>query len=231
MQNNQTMKHPVAKVGDIIVPRNINEMRDDIVRGSGIVCFKTDGEVQKIYYEGNINGACNLNRFDEKVVVAAGRAVMNYPTVARTICDSNDYDAMWIKVGEIDYDPDSKKVFKVSMMPEMMGKLAEWAPLSLESYAFQFAHDAGKQFVQEPCSTKVFMAVSAIDAIAQMEAYVATLDNSENVIVDHLFQRGNDDFETFSLLQEGTAKLTVVFQGQALKPSEVQSFCRKIGLN
>lgn len=41
-----------------------------------------------IYYEGNLNGACNLNTLEEKEQCAAGRLQTKYPTCAFTSLDS-----------------------------------------------------------------------------------------------------------------------------------------------
>jgi len=51
-----------------------------------------DTERVEIYYEGNVNGACNLTRFAERCQCAFGRLATNYPTVAHMMASRNDLE-------------------------------------------------------------------------------------------------------------------------------------------
>jgi len=59
-----------------------------IVRGAGIVGRANEpapGPQVEIYYEGNLHGAVNLKDWESRVVVAAGRLAVRYPTIARAV--------------------------------------------------------------------------------------------------------------------------------------------------
>lgn len=72
---------------------------------SGIVGVPTvEGHVL-IYYEGNRFGYANVRTWADRVLVAAGRCIERYPTVARRVVASESL----LHVGSIDYD--SKRIF------------------------------------------------------------------------------------------------------------------------
>lgn len=52
-------------------------------RGSGMVARRVPGsDLLDVYFEGNLYGAVNLERFEDRVLVAADRLVTRYPTTA-----------------------------------------------------------------------------------------------------------------------------------------------------
>lgn len=68
----------------ILIPKND---KHHIAPGSGI-CAKalekaSPGSTFKIDYEGNLYGASNVKSHEQKLLHAAGRSDVNYPTVAR----------------------------------------------------------------------------------------------------------------------------------------------------
>lgn len=75
----------------LIVEIDRKQGHADILHGSAIVCrASADGSpllgkegMVDIWFEGNLNGAENLNTYFEKILCAAGRLVTNYPTIAR----------------------------------------------------------------------------------------------------------------------------------------------------
>lgn len=68
-------------VGSIYVPVVGARLCAHIAPRSGVVGVR-DGDGLFVYYEGNLNGASNLNTFEERVSCAAGRMFTNYPTTA-----------------------------------------------------------------------------------------------------------------------------------------------------
>lgn len=67
---------------NIYVPREGTRLHRQIAPRSGIVGVQDESGLT-IYFEGNLNGAENLDYYAERVKCAAGRLFMNYPTVAR----------------------------------------------------------------------------------------------------------------------------------------------------
>lgn len=72
-----------------------------IARGSAIVAKSEPDATGRVvvWYEGNLYGAENLKRFDERVLCAAGRAATSYPTAAIASFSSHQL----IEVGTFDY--------------------------------------------------------------------------------------------------------------------------------
>lgn len=66
----------------IVIPKKQNPFRNIIKKGSGIVMIIQRGDMAIIYYEGNLYGAENLTRYEDRIKQAAMRAVTHYPTVA-----------------------------------------------------------------------------------------------------------------------------------------------------
>lgn len=68
-----------------------NATTSHILAGSAIICrvgadgrpAHCDGGLIETWFEGNLHGVVNLNRYFEKIRCAAGRMVSNYPTAAR----------------------------------------------------------------------------------------------------------------------------------------------------
>jgi hypothetical protein len=86
----------------ILVPINSNEA-NGITGGSGIVAssddfLNQDKKMIKVYYEGNKNQACNLNTLYDRVLVAAGRMHVRYPTIAFSVVNKEDFMAVGIFV-------------------------------------------------------------------------------------------------------------------------------------
>ena len=82
----------------ILVPVNFKQT-NYISGGSGIVAsteeyLDPDKDMIRVYYEGNINQACNLNSLYDRVLVAAGRMHVRYPTVAFSVVSKKDYLAV-----------------------------------------------------------------------------------------------------------------------------------------
>jgi len=67
------------------------------------------------YYEGNLYGASNLQRFSERLNQASGRAVQSYPTTAMALMPLVDL----VKVGTYDF---ASKLFAI----EDTGPLIKW---------------------------------------------------------------------------------------------------------
>jgi hypothetical protein len=87
----------------ILVPIKLN-VANGISGGSGIVASTEDfldpDKMTVVYYEGNIHQACNLNTLYDRVLVAAGRMHVSYPTVAFSVVNKEDY----LAVGTFVYD-------------------------------------------------------------------------------------------------------------------------------
>jgi hypothetical protein len=89
----------------ILVPKDVNNT-SGISGGSAIVTpcdefMNIDGEEMiRVYYEGNLNRACNLGSLHDRAICAAGRMHVRYPTVAFTVINKNDY----IHVGTLNYE-------------------------------------------------------------------------------------------------------------------------------
>lgn len=64
--------------------------------GSAMVGSKA-GNLWLVDYQGNANGAVNLQTFEERLQSAAGRHAQRYPTIARTMADAADL----VAVGEV----------------------------------------------------------------------------------------------------------------------------------
>lgn len=84
----------------ILVPTANAQQQYPFVNGSGLVGVKTD-DYGVIYYEGNLNGCSNLNTIDDRVIVAAGRLMTKYPTVARTGHLADEMDELYDIVGTV----------------------------------------------------------------------------------------------------------------------------------
>lgn len=94
------MEHQTA---NIVVPVNLDNAFG-IKQNSAILVTQKPNQdgFHTMYYEGNLHGAVNLETFEEKLMVAAGRMRDNYPTIARECPSVELVDKMFIKVGEYD---------------------------------------------------------------------------------------------------------------------------------
>lgn len=93
----------------VYIPKEKADFGCHIAPSSGIVGKPIDGtDLIKVYFEGNINGACNLNTYLDRLTVASGRCAQNAPTVAFSVMEENEL----IVVGEMDTDDYSLTLFK-----------------------------------------------------------------------------------------------------------------------
>ena len=79
----------------------------DIAKGSAIVASEYKDGVRRVYYEGNIYGACNLNLFEDRLLVASYRLKDKAPTTSFTV-DFGPDSQQFVKVGQ--YDLDTKEL-------------------------------------------------------------------------------------------------------------------------
>jgi len=82
----------------------------DIAIGSAIVAGEYQDDARRVYYEGNIYGACNMHEFEDRLLVASYRLKDKAPTTSFTVDfgpDSNQF----IQVGQYDL---TTKVLSVS---------------------------------------------------------------------------------------------------------------------
>ncbi len=75
---------------------------NNIKNGSGIVSLQNVDE-HRIWYEGNLYGAENLKTLEDRVMLAASRAITKAPTVAFDYVPPAVMDEKFIKVGEYCY--------------------------------------------------------------------------------------------------------------------------------
>lgn len=84
-----------------------------VAKASGIVGEAVkDTDLVKIYFEGNLNNASNLNTYLDRVIVATGRLASNYPTVAFSVVKKESLHL----VGHIDTDDYSLTLIKSKQM-------------------------------------------------------------------------------------------------------------------
>ncbi len=86
----------------LYIPHPESRLCTELVRGSAIVGLPLDTGLTRIYYEGNLIGAQNLNRYRDKAIQAASRMLHRYPegypTRARVDVDPREV----VEVGSID---------------------------------------------------------------------------------------------------------------------------------
>lgn len=86
----------------LYVPHPESRLSTDLARGSAIVGLPLATGKIRIYYEGNLIGAENLERYRNKAIQAAGRMLhrypAGYPTRAREDVDPREV----VEVGAID---------------------------------------------------------------------------------------------------------------------------------
>jgi len=88
---------------DVLTPNsNINKTLTNIAAGSGIVAGPFIEGVRRVYFEGNVYGACNLHDFDQRLLIAGFRLRDAAPTIAFTI--EFEHDRLFDKVGTFDMD-------------------------------------------------------------------------------------------------------------------------------
>ena len=86
----------------VYVPHPESRLCKELARGSAIVGQPSSPGRLRIYYEGNVIGAENLDRFRERAAQAAARMLHNYPagypTSARQDVDTREV----VQVGSIE---------------------------------------------------------------------------------------------------------------------------------
>lgn len=109
---------------DILVPifEDVDDIPFDIAPGSAIVAgpVNEDG-LRRVYYEGNLYNAVNLQNFEDKLLVAAGRYESRYPTIAFDMVPDDVFASSFKKVGI--YDINARNT-KISDEASLLGWLA-----------------------------------------------------------------------------------------------------------
>jgi len=75
----------------IVVPTAHSRWAKMIAKASAIVAFKNDAENLVVYYEGNLYGASNLHRFEDRASVAYGRMTQRAPTIAMAMVPAGEF--------------------------------------------------------------------------------------------------------------------------------------------
>src|SRR5438067_2280820 len=87
---------------NLYVPHPESRLCTALARGSAIVGLPLNTGLIRIYYEGNVIGAQNLDRYRDKAIQAAGRMLQSYPagypTRAREDVDTREV----VEIGVID---------------------------------------------------------------------------------------------------------------------------------
>ena len=86
----------------LYVPHPESRLCSELARGSAIVGEPSAPGRIRIYFEGNVVGAVNLNRFRERAVQAAGRMLHNYPAGYPTRARDDVDEREVIEVGSIE---------------------------------------------------------------------------------------------------------------------------------
>lgn len=104
----------------VYIPKESSRLTAVIAKGSGIVSCTEEyipGHV-KIFYEGNLYGAENLETFEDKLYIASSRAVANYPTIAKMMVPLDQL----VCIGEYNF---TDKKFKLNS--ECVDVLDQWS--------------------------------------------------------------------------------------------------------
>jgi hypothetical protein len=88
----------------LYVPHPESRLCSELARGSAIVGQPSAPGRIRIYYEGNVVGAVNLDRFRDRVVQAAARMLHNYPTGYPTRAREDVDEREVVEVGSIETD-------------------------------------------------------------------------------------------------------------------------------
>ena len=86
----------------LYVPHPESRLSTELAHGSAIVGQPSAPGRIRIYYEGNVIGAVNLNRFRDRVVQAATRMLHNYPAGYPTRAREDVDEREVIEVGSIE---------------------------------------------------------------------------------------------------------------------------------
>lgn len=94
----------------ILIPKNHRENGNpnqshvsrfqEIAAGSGIVASPLkDNQGYVLDFEGNLYGACNLQKIEQRIFHALDRQKTNYPTIARIFLSRSDLEENFLVVG------------------------------------------------------------------------------------------------------------------------------------
>lgn len=99
MRAGNNFKHTTVR---ILTPKDYAAFgRHNIKSGSALVSVSTDIGT-RIYYEGNVYGACNLDNMSERIYTAAGRAMTAYPTISFLYLDDTSAESDFDIVGHVE---------------------------------------------------------------------------------------------------------------------------------
>jgi hypothetical protein len=112
---------------NIYVPYDNNSPASRVIKGGSAIVGDGMGEQFNLYFEGNLYGACNMELFAEKAMIAGGRLIDSYPTVARMICEPEALR----QVGVFDTQTN-----EVTLLPGERGTLKSWTDLDERYIAF-----------------------------------------------------------------------------------------------
>jgi hypothetical protein len=105
----------------IVIPKKQNPFRAIIKKGSGIVMILHRNDMATIYYEGNLYGAENLTRYEDRIKQAAMRAATHYPTMAMSgVLEENIKDFTMVGIC------DTKNDYSVTFFDEAARIIEEW---------------------------------------------------------------------------------------------------------
>ncbi len=90
-----------------------------IAKGSAICAFKCDAENLVVYYEGNLYGASNLHRFEDRASVAYGRLTQRAPTVAMAMVPAREF----VVIGQM--TPGHLAIDKPSLLSQWNQEMAD----------------------------------------------------------------------------------------------------------
>jgi len=91
-----------SAVLNLYVPHPESSLCTELARGSAIVGLPLESGAIRIYYEGNVIGAANLNSYRGKAIQAAGRLLHNYPVGYPTVAKADVDPREVIEIGTIE---------------------------------------------------------------------------------------------------------------------------------
>lgn len=95
--------NPGTGMAHILMPRHESHQGAMIAPRSGIVMrpAPNDASYGVLHYEGNLHGAMNLNKWQERVMCAAGRLFTNYPTIAKSMLPADQVKNEFENIGDL----------------------------------------------------------------------------------------------------------------------------------
>ena len=95
--------NPGTGMAHILMPRHESHQEAMIAPRSGIVMrpAPNDASYSVLHYEGNLHGAMNLNKWQERVMCAAGRLFTNYPTIAKSMLPADQVKNEFENIGDL----------------------------------------------------------------------------------------------------------------------------------